>query len=238
MSLILSSVFDTRFWANDTYPHKCRFFCLILSFLQYDRWIFNPTFRLCSLPNQQRFLSDLSGVIVRIRSQGLMIFTLIIVRKRKICSQLQTQCGAFARWVPLWKYVGCIVVCSMYFGVCLGITYYLYAAQGGNRPKGQFYYIFLIRNWRELFGYSDNFTPLVLTQLKIWGNTGEGMKTTVKPLKGKISSYSEIRKLPVGACVLDPQIQRQMRLKTLTQLNSIMECIPVRILFMEKRNPS
>jgi len=35
-------------------------------------------------------------------------------------------------------------------------------------------------------------------------------------LKGKIFSYLEIRKLLVGACVLDPQIQHQMRLENFT----------------------
>jgi len=45
------------------------------------------------------------------------------------------------------------------------------------------------------------------------------MKATMKTLKGKIFSYLEIRKLLVGACVSDPQIQHQMRLENLTQLN-------------------
>ena len=51
------------------------------------------------------------------------------------------------------------------------------------------------------------------------------MKTTVKPLKGKIFSYSVIRKLPVGACVSDPQIQHQMWLENLTGLNPSSEGI-------------
>ena len=38
------------------------------------------------------------------------------------------------------------------------------------------------------------------------------MKATMKTLKGKIFSYSEIRRLLVGACVSDPQIHHETRL--------------------------
>ena len=59
------------------------------------------------------------------------------------------------------------------FCVCLGITNYLYAAQGGNRPKGQFNYI------------SDNFTPLAFNPVKNMRKHWRGYESYDENAKGE-----------------------------------------------------
>ena len=73
----------------------------------------------------------------------------------------------------------------MYFDVCPCITNYLYAAQGRNRPEGQIYCIFLMPNCRELFGYSDNFTPLAFNPVNNMRKHWRGYESYDEDAKGE-----------------------------------------------------